>query len=71
MAQHKVDFVVPERPLGKADVEFKIKRDGETLGRLKVSNGTIVWVPRGCKYGYKMNWPKFDQMMQSHGTPEK
>ncbi len=71
MAQHAVDFVVPERPLGKADVEFKIKRDGEALGRLKVSNGTVVWVPKGCKYGYKMNWREFDKAMQSNGKAEK
>lgn len=42
MAQHKVDFTIPERPLGKADVEFRVKLDGESLGRLKVSDGTIV-----------------------------
>ena len=70
MAQHSVDFVVPERPLGKADVEFKVKRDGEALGRLKVSNGTIVWVPKNCKYGFKMNWPDFAQIMESEGKKE-
>lgn len=29
MAQHEVNFTIPERPLGKADVEFSIKRNGE------------------------------------------
>ncbi len=71
MAQHKVDFIVPERPLGKADVEFKVRRDGDALGRLKVSNGTIVWVPRGKTYGFKMNWPDFNNMMQQNGKSEK
>ncbi len=71
MAQHEVTFTVPQRPLGKADVEFDIKRDGEALGRLKVSNGTIVWVPKNKTYGFKLGWGKFDELMQEHGKSER
>lgn len=71
MARHDVSFTIPERPLGKADLEFKVKRDGETFGRLKVSNGSIVWVPKNAKNGFKLDWVKFDQMMQENGQAEK
>lgn len=71
MAQHDVSFTVPERALGKADLEFRVKRDGKVLGRLKVSNGTIVWVPKDTTYGYKMGWADFDAYMQEHGKHEK
>jgi hypothetical protein len=71
MAQHEVKFTVPERPLGKADVEFGIKRDGEMLGRLKVSNGTIVWVPKNKRSGYKLGWREFDGLMQKRAKSEK
>ena len=54
MAQHDVTFTIPERPLGKADLEFKVKSDGDMVGRLKVSNGTIVWVPKNATYGFKL-----------------
>jgi hypothetical protein len=40
---HSVDFTVPERPLGNADVTFWVKRDGGLLGRLEISKGKIVW----------------------------
>jgi len=33
MARHDVSFNIPQRALGKADVEFQVKRDG------------IIWVP--------------------------
>lgn len=71
MAQHEVKFTVPERPLGKADVEFSAKRDGEVIGRLKISNGTLVWVPKNKKYGFKMGWTKLADLMQEHGQSEK
>jgi hypothetical protein len=71
MAQHDVSFTVPERPLGKADLEFRVKRDGEVLGRLKISNGTIVWVPKSAQYGYKLGWVRFDEFMQVNGKHER
>jgi hypothetical protein len=71
MAKHDVTFTVPVRPIGKADVEFHIKRDSEVLGRLKISNGSIVWVPKNQSYGYKLGWPAFDNVMQNNGKHEK
>jgi hypothetical protein len=40
---HEVRFSLPERELGKADIEFKIKKDGKAFGTLQVSKGAIVW----------------------------
>ena len=74
MAQHDVTFTIPERALGKAekaDLEFKAKRNGDMVGRLKVSNGTIVWVPKNAQYGFKLGWVKFDELMQEHALREK
>lgn len=71
MAKHSVNFTLPERPLGKADAEFRIKRDKEVLGRLKVSNGAIVWVRKNARYGYEMRWIEFDDLMRKHGKHEK
>jgi hypothetical protein len=47
MAKHDVSFSIPERSLGKADVEFVVKADGAVFGTLAVSNGTLVWFPEG------------------------
>lgn len=72
MARHDVLFNVPERPLGRADVSFTVRRDGSTLGTLAVSNGSIVWFPRGTNNGCKMGWAQFDGMMQENaGRVEK
>ena len=71
MARHDVAFLVPERPLGKADVEFRIRRDGEVLGRLKISNGSVVWVPKNKKYGHRLGWKDFAGLMEKYAPPEK
>ncbi len=66
MAKHDVAFEIPKRFLGKADVNFRVRRDGELLGTLAVSNGSIVWFPRKTKWGLKMGWGKFDDFMKEH-----
>ncbi|MGQ9570957.1 MAG: hypothetical protein ACUVUQ_08985 [Thermodesulfovibrionales bacterium] len=45
-----------------------MKRDGIVLGTLDVSNGSIVWFPRGTSYGYKMGWTNFGQLMQEEAS---
>ena len=68
---HEVTFTLPERELGKADIEFKVKANGTVVGRLKVSKGTIVWVPKDKTYGYKVTWKQFDELMQERGKHEQ
>jgi hypothetical protein len=66
MAKHDVSFEVPQRPLGKADVTFKVKADGSMAGTLTVSNGSIVWFPPSTSYGLKMGWKPFNDMMEAN-----
>jgi len=66
MVRHNVNFTLPERTLGSSNIEFTIKRDNEAFGRLKVSNGTIVWVSKNKTYGFKL-----DQLMEKEAEYEK
>ncbi|MBI4022194.1 MAG: hypothetical protein HY372_02460 [Candidatus Andersenbacteria bacterium] len=71
MAKHDVEFTIPKRPLGRADVQFAVKRDGKPFGRLKISNGTLVWVKGSATYGYEMPWATFADLMEKHGKHQK
>jgi hypothetical protein len=68
MAKHDVSFSLPRRSLGRSDVEFLIKRDGKVHGTLAISNGSLVWFPKGSSYGLKVGWAKFEKMMQESAT---
>lgn len=65
---HDVEFSIPTRSLGRADVEFNVKKDGAKLGTLKVSRGSLVWFPTDTSYGYKLDWSSFDRLMQQQGN---
>ncbi len=65
---HNVSFTVPDRPLGKSDIIFTVKKDGKTLGNLHISRGSLVWFPSYTTYGYRMNWTKFDKIMKDYAV---
>ena len=71
MPTHDVIVEMPPRPLKRQDVTFVVKSDGAVLGTLKVSNGSVVWFPKKTTFGYKMDWEKFDAIMQEHATTEE
>jgi len=42
---YQVDFTIPSRTLGRADVTFVVKTRGKVVGTLEVSKGALVWYP--------------------------
>ena len=43
-------------------------RKNDTINLTLNSQGGVVWVPKDCTYGYKMNWAKFAKLMVEHGS---
>jgi hypothetical protein len=68
MAQHDVLFTVPQRPVGNADIEFIVKRNGKRFGLLRISKGAIEWIHRDRTYGSKMSWKQFDDLVADGGS---
>lgn len=69
--KHDVNFSIPSRELGKADITFDVRGDGEVIGRLEVSKGSLVWYPKNNSYGHKIGWTKFAQLMEQYPRTEK
>lgn len=65
---HKVMMELPARELNRADAVFRVHQDGKRLGTLHVSNGSMVWFPRSTRYGYKISWAKFDDLMHNEAS---
>jgi hypothetical protein len=51
-----------------ADAEIEVRdTDGELLGRLLISRGSVDWVPANKQLRHRMNWKRFARMMESEG----
>ena len=64
---HDVKFMLPERPLGRSDVEFTIKRDGAALGYLKISKGAAVWRPAHTRKQFRIGWSQLADLFIEEG----
>ena len=65
MPEHIVDMSIPTtKVVLSADVVFEVRSDGEKLGELRVSKGTIDWAPANAKNAYRRTWEQFDRLMR-------
>lgn len=64
MATQKVAFQQSTRDVLHSDMTFTVHRDGEKLGELKISKGTIDWKPKSKQRATKWSWDKFAAMME-------
>lgn len=68
MAKHDIEVSFPAVSVQNKDVEVAVRSDGSPLGKVKLSKGTIDWLPSpNSKTHYKLTWEQFDALMQEYG----
>ncbi len=69
MAQHElfIELDVQDMAVRSKDVVFKVYRNGDKFGELRVSQGAVVWWGRSDKIGRKLGWAKFAEFMEAEG----
>ena len=73
MAKHDVGLLVAhDIPIGNKDVELVVKVDAKPLGRIRISRGSVDWIPSpNQKAGYRLSWSSFAALMQDNGKAFK
>jgi hypothetical protein len=64
MPRHDIDIAIPPKIVLNSDVRFVVRSDGEKLGELLVSRGSIAWVPGHSPNAIHLQWERFDQVMR-------
>jgi hypothetical protein len=64
MPRHDVDVEIPPKVVLNSDVRFVVRSDGQKLGELLVSRGTIAWVPGHSPRAIHVVWEEFDELMR-------
>lgn len=68
MAEHTVEVKAPALDVGKVDVVFTVRQDGQVHGRLKISKGGVEWMQRSdSKKAFHMSWNAFDRVFSQEG----
>jgi hypothetical protein len=69
MPRHDIAMHLPPQGIKNLDVEIAVRSDDDLLGTLKISKGSIDWLPaKNTKYFYKLPWEKFASLMETEGN---
>ena len=65
MPTHHVEMSIPTtKVVLSADVVFEVRSNGDKLGELRISKGSIDWSPTNAKNPIKRTWEQFDRLMR-------
>jgi hypothetical protein len=68
MAKHEVQLQINQGiTIKHVDAEFPVWSDGTFLGRLRVSKGSVDWVPALARTAYRLRWERFAEVMVDNG----
>lgn len=68
MATHEISLNVPHGiSVVNKDIEVHVREDGEVLGRIHISKGSIDWIPASAKQVRRLSWERFAALMEEEG----
>jgi hypothetical protein len=65
MARHDIDMEIPPKVVLNSDVRFIVRSDGQKLGELLVSKGSVAWIPGHTSRAIHVRWEQFDELMRA------
>jgi hypothetical protein len=65
MARHDIEMEIPPKVVLNSDVRFVVRSDGQKLGELLVSKGSVAWIPGHSPHAIHIRWEQFDELMRA------
>jgi hypothetical protein len=68
MPTHEVHMEMPSSVVLHSDVRFIVWSDGQKLGELLVSKGSVAWLPANHSTEFHLGWERFGAIArEQHG----
>jgi len=68
MPSHKLEISLPPKVILNSDVVIDVQSDDAKLGELRISRGSIDWIPGKHQASFRLSWERFDEVMRESGT---
>jgi hypothetical protein len=66
MPRHRIEVKQPAVKVLNADISFTIYSDGQALGELRISKGSVDWRPSGHSKHSRWSWEAFARRMDKN-----
>ena len=68
MAEHAVKVKLPRQvEVLSKDLEVEVRSDGDFIGTLKISKGSLDWRDASDQMSHVLRWEQFAQLALEHG----
>jgi len=68
MAIHEISLkILHGIEIVNTDIEVSVREDGDLLGRIRISRGSIDWIPAQKRSARRLRWTKFADLMEANG----
>ena len=70
MPTHEISLkILRQIEVLNTDIEVEVREDGELLGRIRISRGSIDWIPALKRSARRLEWDRFAVLMEETGRP--
>ncbi len=56
MPRHHIEISLPTKPLKNVDTTIAVWSDDEKLGEMRISRGSLDWIPSGAQIPRRITW---------------
>jgi hypothetical protein len=67
MPAHSLQIELPRKVILNSDVVVEVKSGEAKLGELRISRGSVDWVPTKHQAAFRLSWERFDALMRERG----
>ena len=67
MAKHDITIDIPRAQVQNRDAAIVVRSDGKKLGELRISRGSVDWLPHNHWTAFRLSWERFDELIRTHG----
>jgi hypothetical protein len=69
---HEISLNIPHGiTIVNTDIELEVREDGDLLGRMRISKGTLDWIPAHKQRGHRLRWRRFAELMEQNVKPTR
>ena len=63
MPEHDIEITLPSKPLKNVDTVIAVWSDGQKLGELQISKGSLDWKAAGKQKSKSIGWEKLADLL--------
>jgi hypothetical protein len=67
MPVHDLQIELPRKVILNSDVVIEVRSESLKLGDLRISRGSLDWVPAKHQAAFRLSWERFDELMRERG----